>query len=165
MTRNARLQWIAAAVGAFAIVCCGCSSPARAPTFDPMQPDQNSLTAVLGPVTGTGTRTITVTASRSMSLTMGCIGKGALIVRGRLSAGEVLCSSASVGRGTFLGYYWSHVRAEPGERLRLRVVADAKTIWDIRVDGLPRHCKNDVCTDCSEYVGECASLPYADRER
>ena len=124
-----------------------------------MQPDQNYLTAVLGPVTGAGSRTLTVTASRSMSLTMGCIGKGTLIVLGSLSAGAVLCSGTSLGRGTFAGYYWSQLPVRPGERFRLRVVADAKTIWDIRVDGLPRHCKDAVCTDCSEYAGECTSLP------
>ena len=149
----------AAAMGVFVVVCSGCSSPPRAPTFDPMQPDPNYLTAVLGPVTGTGSRTLRVTASRSMSLTMGCIGKGTLIVLGPLSAGAVLCGDASLSRGAFGGYYWSHVSARPGERITLRVVADAKTIWDIRVDGLPRHCRDDVCTDCSEYVGECASLP------
>jgi hypothetical protein len=82
-----------------------------------------------------------------MSLTMGCIGKGTLTVSsGPLSAGAVLCSDASLSRGDFGGYYWAHVAARPGERIKLRVVADAKTIWDIRVDGLPRHCKDYVCT-------------------
>jgi hypothetical protein len=120
-----------------------------------MQPDQNSLTAVLGPVTGSGSRTLTVTASRSMSLTMGCIGKGMLTVSGRLS-GAVYCPGG--GPGVFGGYYWPHMHVRPGQRIRLRVLADAKTIWDIRVDGLPRHCSDDVCTDCSQYVGQCASL-------
>jgi hypothetical protein len=128
----------------------------RAPTFDPMQPDQNYLTAVLGPVTGVGSRTLTVTASRSMSLTMGCIGKGMLTVSGLLS-GAVYCPGG--GPGVFGGSYWANLPVRPGERIRLRIVADAKTTWDIRVDGLPRHCDNGVCTDCSEYVGECASLP------
>ncbi len=148
MTGKARWQWRVAVVGAFAIFCCGCSSPARAPTFDPMPVDPNNLTAVLGPVTGTGPRTLTVTASRSMSLTMGCIGKGTLIVLGPLSAGAVLCSGASLGRGTFGAYYWSHLRLQPVERLRLRIVANPKTIWDIRIDGLPRHCKDAVCASC-----------------
>lgn len=123
-----------------------------------MQPDQNYLTAVLGPVTGAGSRTLTVTASRSMSLTMGCIGKGTLTVSGLLS-GAMLCYDASLSRGAFGGYYWAHMPVRPGERINLHVVAGAKTIWAIRVDGLPQHCKDDVCTDCSEYVGECASLP------
>jgi hypothetical protein len=123
-----------------------------------MQPDQNYLTAVLGPVTGAGSRTLTVTASRSMSLTMGCIGKGMLTVSGLLS-GAVLCYDASLSRGAFASYYWVHMPVRPGERIKLRVVAGAKTIWDVRVDGLRRHCKDDVCTDCSQYVGECASLP------
>jgi hypothetical protein len=123
-----------------------------------MQPDQNYLTAAFGPVTGAGSRTLTVTASRSMSLTMGCIGKGMLTVSGLLS-GAVLCYDASLSRGAFASYYWGHMPVRPGERIRLRVVAGAKTIWDVRVDGLPRHCKDDVCTDCSQYVGECASLP------
>jgi hypothetical protein len=70
---------------------------------------------------------------------MACIGKGTLIVRGPLSAGAELCSGASLGRGAFGGYYWSHLHWRPGERLRLRIVTNAKTIWDIRVDGLPRH--------------------------
>ncbi|HUC25011.1 MAG TPA: hypothetical protein VMA73_20060 [Streptosporangiaceae bacterium] len=103
-----------------------------------MQPDPNNLTTVLGPVTGTGSRTLTVTASGSMSVTIGCIGKGMLTVSGPLSAGAVLCSDTSSSGGIFSGYYWAHVRARPGERIKLRVVADAKTIWDIRVGGLPR---------------------------
>jgi len=73
-----------------------------------------------------------------MSITIGCIGKGTLTVSGPLSAGAVLCSEATVSRGVFSSYYWAHVRARPGERIKLCVVADAKTIWDIRVDGLPR---------------------------
>jgi hypothetical protein len=157
MKQKSRWHWRAAAVGAFAIVCCGCSSPARSPTFDPMPVDQNNLSAVFGPVTGTGPRTFTVAASRSMSLTVGCIGKGSLVVLGPLSAGEVLCSSASLGRGAFAGYYWSHLRARPGEHLRLRIVTNPKTIWDIRVDGLPRHCKDHVCANCQLSV--CESLP------
>jgi hypothetical protein len=123
-----------------------------------MQPDQNQLTAVLGPATGAGSRTLTVTASRSMSLTIGCFGKGMLKVYGLLS-GALLCDEGRVSLGTFGGYYWAHLPVRPGERIHLRVVADAKTIWDIRVDGLPRHCKDDACTDCSAYVGECASPP------
>jgi hypothetical protein len=133
-----------AAAGAVAIVCCGCSSPAR-PSFDPMPLDPFNLTAALGPVTGTGSGTLTVTASRTMSLTMGCIGKGILTVSGPLSAGAVLCHDARSGRGAFASYYWAHVRAQRGERIKLRVDADAKTIWDIRVGGLPRHCVDDVC--------------------
>ena len=73
-----------------------------------------------------------------MSVTIGCIGKGVLTISGTLRAGAVLCSDASVSRGAFSGYYWAHVRARPGERIKLHVAADAKTIWDIRVDGLPR---------------------------
>jgi len=111
-----------------------------------MQADQNYLTAVLGPVTGAGSRTLTVTASRSMSLTMGCIGKGMLTVSGLLS-GAVLCYHASLSRGAFGSYYWAHMPVRPGERIKLRVVADEKTIWDIRVDGLPRHCKDHVCAN------------------
>ena len=80
-----------------------------------------------------------------MSLTMGCIGKGILTVSGPLSAGAMLCDDAGGSRGTFGSYYWAHVSARPGERIRLRVAADAKTEWDIRVDGLPRRCKDDVC--------------------
>ena len=80
-----------------------------------------------------------------MSLTMGCIGKGLLEVSGPLSAGAVLCHGASRGRGAFVSYYWAHVSARPGERIKLRVGADAKTIWEIRVGGLPRHCKDGVC--------------------
>jgi hypothetical protein len=121
-----------------------------------MQPDQNYLTAVLGPVTGSGSRTLTVTASRSMSLTMGCIGKGMLTAYGLLS-GAMDCPAG--GPGAFGSYYFAHVQVRPGQRIKLHVVADEKTIWDIRVDGLPRHCNDDVCTDCSQYVGECASLP------
>jgi hypothetical protein len=109
--------WHAAAASVFAIVCCGCSSAA----FDPMPPDANNLTPALGPVTGTGSTTFTVTATRSMSLTMGCIGTGILTVLGPLS-GEVMCDGPSLGRGTFAGYYWSHLRARPGERLRLRIL-------------------------------------------
>jgi hypothetical protein len=128
----------------------------RAPTFDPMQPDQNSLTAVLGPVIGSGSTTLTVTASRSMSLTMGCIGKGMLTVSGLLS-GAVYCPGG--GPGVFGGYYRAQMQVRPGQRIKLRVLADAKTIWDIRVDGLPRHCYDDVCTDCSQYVSQCTSRP------
>jgi hypothetical protein len=135
-----------AAVAAFAIVCTGCVSPPRPPTFDPMQPDPNNLTAVLGPVTGTGSRTMTVTASRSMSLTMGCIGTGLLMVTGLLS-GAVLCSGASTGRGVFGGTYWAHLPVRPGERIRLRLVAGAHSTWDVRVDGLPRYCKDNVCAN------------------
>jgi hypothetical protein len=120
--------------------------------------DTNNLTDVLGPVTGAGSRTLTVTVSRSMSLTMGCIGKGMLTISGLLS-GAVLCHGAGLSQGAFGAYYWARVPVRPGERIKLRVVADAKTMWDIRIDGLPRHCKDDVCRDCSEYVGECASLP------
>jgi hypothetical protein len=123
-----------------------------------MPPDPNNLTAVLGPVTGSGSRTLTVTASRSMSLTMGCIGKGMLTVYGLLS-GAGFCGGPNSSGNTFGGYYWGHMPVRPGERIQLRVVADAKTTWVIRVDGLPRHCKDDVCENCSEYVGECASLP------
>lgn len=134
-----------AAVGVLAIVCCGCSSQGRSPSFGPMPPDLNYLTVVLGPVTGTGPRTLTVTASLTMSVTMACIGKGMLTVRGPLRAGAVLCSGTGRNRGAFVSYYWPHVRAQPGERIKLRVVADAKTIWDIRVAGLPRPCKDNVC--------------------
>lgn len=134
-----------AALGVLTIVCCGCRSPARPPTFDLMPADPNNLTALLGPVTGTGSRALTVTASGSMSLTMGCIGKGMLAISGPLSAGPVLCHDASRSRGAFASYYWAHVSARPGERLKLRVVADAKTIWVIRLDGLPRHCGDNVC--------------------
>jgi hypothetical protein len=102
-----------------------------------MPPNQNNLTAVLGPVIGVGPRTLTVTMSRSMSLTMGCSGRGMLWVTGPLSAGAALCSGPD-SRGVFGGYYWAHVRARAGERVKLRIHADAKTIWDIRVDGLPR---------------------------
>lgn len=112
--------------------------------------DQNYLTTVLGPVTGVGSRTFTVPASRSMSLTLACIGKGVLEVFGPLSAGAVLCYDASLSRGVFASYYWAHVRVRPGERIKLRVVARAKTIWDIRVDGLPRHCKDDVCASTQQ---------------
>jgi hypothetical protein len=111
-----------------------------------MLPDSNNLTTVLGPVSGMGSRTFTVTASRSMSLTMGCIGTGVLEVRGLLSGAE-LCKGASIGRSVFGGGYWAHLRVRPGERIKLRVVADARQIWDIRVDGLPLRCKKDVCTD------------------
>ena len=93
-----------------------------------------------------------------MSLTMGCIGKGMLTVSGLLS-GAMLCYDAGLSRGTFGGYYWAHMPVRPGERISLRIVAGAKTSWDIRVDGLPRHCEDDVCTDCPEYAGECASDP------
>ncbi len=120
-----------------AVICCGCSSLPHPATFDPMPLDPNNLTAVLGPITGAGSRTLMVTASRSMSITMGCIGKGMLTVSGPLS-GAVLCGEASVSRGVFGGSYWAHVSVWPGERIELRVVADARTIWDIRVDGLPR---------------------------
>ena len=109
-----------------------------------MQPDPNYLTAVLGPLTGTGSMNLTVVASRSMSLTMGCIGQGELTVTGLVS-GASLCSDTSTSRGSFSGWYWAHLPMRPGERIKLRVVADAKTIWDIRVGGLPRHCKDDVC--------------------
>jgi hypothetical protein len=134
-----------AAAGIFALACCACSSPARPPTFDAMLSDSNNLTAVLGPVTGTGSRMLTVPASRSMSLTVGCIGKGVVEVRGLLSGAE-LCKDASIGRGAFGGWYWAHLPVRPGEHIKLRVVADARTTWDIRVDGLPRHCKGDTCT-------------------
>ena len=140
-------MWHAAAASVFAIVCCGCSSAA----FDPMPPDANNLTPALGPVTGTGSTTFTVTATRSMSLTMGCIGTGILTVLGPLS-GEVMCDGPSLGRGTFAGYYWSHLRARPGERLRLRIVANPKMAWDIRVDGLPRHCEGDARANCERLV-------------
>jgi hypothetical protein len=116
-----------------------------------MQPDPNSLTAVLGPVTGTGSSTLLVTASRSMSLTMGCIGTGMVTVSGLLS-GAMLCSGASTSRGAFAGYFWSHMRVRPGERIKLHVAAGAKTIWDIRVDGLPRNCKDDVCANVAQNV-------------
>jgi hypothetical protein len=131
------------------IVCCGCSSPPRQPSFDPMQPDPNHLTTVLGPLTGIGSRTLTVAARRSMSLTMGCIGKGELMVTGLLSGGS-LCSDTSISRGTFSGWYWAHLPVRPGERIKLRVVAHAKTIWDIRVGGLPRQCQGDVCAPTSQ---------------
>jgi hypothetical protein len=134
-----------AAAGIVALACCGCSSPARPPRFDAMLPDSNNLTAVLGPVTGTGSRMLTVPASRSMSLTVACIGKGIVEVRGLLSGAE-LCKGASIGRGAFGGWYWAHLEVRPGEHIKLRVVADARTVWDIRVDGLPRRCKSDVCT-------------------
>lgn len=88
-----------------------------------------------------------------MSLLMGCIGKGVLEVRGLISGAE-LCQEASIGRGVFGGWYWAHLPVWSGERIKLRVIADAKQIWDVRVDGLPRHCKDDVCTDCST-VGAC----------
>jgi hypothetical protein len=135
-----------AAVSILAVVCCACSgsSPAPRPTFKPMPVDQNYLTVVLGPLTGTGSRTFTVRATRSMSLSMGCIGKGMLTVLGPLS-GAMLCYRASLSAGAFGSYYWGHLRTRPGERFTLRVVAGAKTMWDIRVDALPRHCKHDVC--------------------
>jgi hypothetical protein len=114
-----------------------------------MQPDPDNLTAVLGPVTGTGSRTLTVTASRSMSLTVGCIGKGMLEVSGLLS-GAFLCFAASRSAGAFGGWYWSHLPVRPGERIKLRVVADAKTILDIRVDSLPRHCKDGQCASVAQ---------------
>lgn len=129
-----------------ASACCACGSPAREAPFDPMPPDPNYLSTVLGPTTGTGSRTLTVTASRAMSITIGCIGKGVLTVSGPLSAGAVLCYDASRSRGAFASYYWAHVRARSGEHIMLRVAANASTIWDIRVDGLPRNCKDDVCT-------------------
>jgi hypothetical protein len=123
------------ALGVLAIACCGCSSsPARPPSFDPMQPDPNQLSAVLGPVTGHGSTTLTVTATRSMSLTVGCIGKGMLEVTGLLSGSEK-CLGARIGRGAFGGWYFTHLRVRPGERLKLRVRARAASIWDIRVDG------------------------------
>jgi hypothetical protein len=75
---------------------------------------------------------------------MGCIGKGILTVLGPLS-GAMLCYRASRSRGVFGSYYWGHLRTRPGERFTLRVVAGVKTMWDIRVDGLPRHCKDDAC--------------------
>ncbi len=78
-----------------------------------------------------------------MSLTMGCIGKGMLTVSGRLS-GAMLCYNASLSQGAFGGYYWAHMQVRPGESFKLHVVAEAKTTWDVRVDGLPRHCKADV---------------------
>lgn len=134
-----------AAVAALAVACCGCGSQTHPPTFGPMPADPNALTVVLGPVTGTGSKTLTVTASRSMSLTIGCFGKGVLTVSGPLSAGAVLCYDADRSRGTFAGYYWSHVQARQGERIKLRVAADARTTWDIRIDGLPRQCQDDVC--------------------
>jgi hypothetical protein len=110
-----------------------------------MQPDPNGLSAVLGPVTGMGSRTLTVTASREMSITVGCIGKGTLVISGPLSLGAELCGGPDAA-GTFGGGYWSDLWwVRSGERMRLQVHADAKTIWDIRVDGLPRHCKNDAC--------------------
>jgi hypothetical protein len=99
-----------------------------------MQPDPNQLTAVLGPVIGQGSTTFTVKASRSMSLTVGCIGKGMLKIYGPLS-GAFICSGASTGRGAFGAWYWAHVHARPGERIKLRVHADATTRWDLRVDG------------------------------
>ena len=102
--------------------------------------------------------TLTITASHSMSLTMGCIGTGMLTASGPLS-GAVLCHDASLSRGAFDGYYRAQMPVRTGKRINLRVVARAKTIWDIRVDGLPRHCKNGACTDCSQYVGECSSQP------
>jgi hypothetical protein len=118
-----------------------------AATFGPMPPDGNYLTPVLGPVTGTGPRTLTVKANRSMSITMGCIGKGTLTVVGPLSAGAALCGGGDAA-GAFSSYYWSHVSwVRPGERIKLRVVAGAKTIWDIRVDGLLRGCRDDVCAN------------------
>ena len=98
-----------------------------------MQLDPNDLPVALGPVTGTGTGSLTVTASRSMSLTMACIGRGQVTVTGPLS-GAMLCS-VSRGAGTFSGWYWAHLKVRPGERIRLRVAADAHTRWDIRVDG------------------------------
>jgi hypothetical protein len=79
-----------------------------------------------------------------MSLTVGCIGKGMLSVHGQLS-GATLCYGASLSRGAFSSWYWAHVRVRPGERIELRVVADARTTWDVRVDGVPRHCKSDAC--------------------
>jgi hypothetical protein len=126
-------------------MCCGCSS--SRPAFEAMPFDANNLSAVLGPTTGTGSRTLTVTASHSMSITLGCIGKGMLTVVGPLSAGAVLCGDASSSEGSFAGYYWSHVPVRPGERIRLRVVTDATTIWDIRVDGVPPH-GGASCADC-----------------
>lgn len=133
-----------AAAGAIAFACCGCASAARPPRFDAMQPDPYALTTVVGPVTGTGSRTMTVKASYSMSLTVGCIGKGALTVTGLVS-GTLLCSGASTGRGIFGSWYWAHLPVRPGERIKLHVVADAKTMWDIRVDGLPRQCPDSTC--------------------
>jgi hypothetical protein len=102
-----------------------------------MPAGQNGLTAVLGPVTGSGSRTLTVTASRSMSLTMGCIGTGMLTVSGRLN-GAGFCGSAGNSGSTFWGYYWAHVSARPGELIKLRIAADAKSMWDIRIDGSSR---------------------------
>lgn len=101
--------------------------------------DTDNLTTVLGPVTGSGPTTLTVTASRSMSLTIGCIGKGRLTVKGALSAaaGAVLCSDASRSRDAFARYYCAHVSARPGEQIKLRVLTGTKTTWDIRVDGDP----------------------------
>jgi hypothetical protein len=93
-----------------------------------------------------------------MSLTMGCIGKGMLTVYGLLS-GAMLCYGASLSRGAFGGWYWAHMPVRPGERIELRVVADAKTIWDIRVDGLPRHCSDDICTDGLSDLGAARIRP------
>jgi hypothetical protein len=59
-----------------------------------------------------------------MSLTMGCTGKGSLIVRGPLSAGEERCSNASLGRGTFAGYYWSHVPGGAGGNRTLMTILE-----------------------------------------
>jgi hypothetical protein len=134
-----------AALGVLAAMCCGCSS--SRPVFDAMPFGVNNLSAVLGPITGTGSRTLTVTASRAMSITMGCIGKGMLIIVGPLSAGAVLCGDASSSEGSFASYYWSHVSVRPGERIRLRVVTDATTLWDVRVDGAPRN-GGASCADC-----------------
>jgi hypothetical protein len=80
--------------------------------------------------------TLTVKASRSMSLTVACIGKGMLEVTGRLS-GAFRCSGDRIGRGAFGGWYFTHLRVRPGERIKLRVHAEAKATWDIRVDGSP----------------------------
>jgi hypothetical protein len=70
-----------------------------------------------------------------MSITIGCIGKGKLIVTGALSAGAVLCHKASRSRGAFVDYYWAHVSAPPGQDIKLRVSTGTKTMWDVRVDG------------------------------
>jgi len=135
----------AAAAGALVVACFGCTTASRPQTFGRMPPDSNELSTVLGPVTGVGSRSLTVAASRQMSITMACIGKGELIVAGLLSAGAVLCGSPN-GAGSFAGYYWSDVSwVRPGEKIHLRIAADATTIWDIRVDGLPRHCKDGAC--------------------
>jgi hypothetical protein len=89
-----------------------------------------------------------------MSLTIGCIGKGMLVVSGVLSAAA---NCPGGGPGVFGGSYWAHLQVRAGQRITLHVAAEAKTTWDIRVDGLPRQCRHDVCTMVAK------TSPAADR--